>query len=356
LPREDLTPREKATLFGMVRFPSYNDRELSEALNARMSTVTSIRARLMERGLFSRAMVPSLRALGAGVLSICYGGVSCGHLVDIKQALDRGLSRLDGYDSFYALVGSLSWLEMGAFRNYTEAQRMGEGMWRRFCDLSGGMPGQPCARSHYPMELVQFHNYFDHAPLVARLLAARGDPVLPRRVPPAVARRLSPVERLVLYGMVKRPGASDKEIAGGLGVSRQAVARVRRLLVKEGRLMPVVIPNLRMLGFELLAFFHFRLDACKAPEAQEGAVRQILEGIPHIFAMSAGPEVLVLGAYSSQSGFEKGSIRLIRGLEGACLLDGSPVVLTFPVGDTVAVKDHDYVQFVKAMLGLKIQD
>ena len=164
------------------------------------------------------------------------------------------------------------------------------------------------------------------------------------------------MEKLVLYGLVDRPGASDKAVADGLGVSRQAVARIRRHMIKGGRLMPVVIPNLEKLGFEILAFFHFRLDARKPPGAQEGAEKQILEGIPNIFAMSAGPECLVLGAYCRFPEFEKGSMRLVRSLDGAGLLDGDPVIQTFLVGNTLVVKDHDYVPFVKGMLGLKIAD
>jgi hypothetical protein len=38
------------------------------------------------------------------------------------------------------------------------------------------------------------------------------------------------VEKLVLSGLVDRPGASDKAVADGLGVSRQAVARIREEL------------------------------------------------------------------------------------------------------------------------------
>jgi DNA-binding MarR family transcriptional regulator len=356
LPREDLTPREKATLYGMVRYPGHNDRELSEVVRCKMSTVTSIRARLQDRGLCSRAMVPSLRALGAGVISVCYGGVSSGQLVDMRKAQDRGLLRSEGCDSFYALIGSFSWLELGAFRNYSDAQGSGEGMWSRLTGVMGKTAGQPCVRSYYPMDLVRLHNFFDHAPLLSRHFGIKRDAGKTRSLRDWPERSLTSMEKLVLYGLVKRPGASDKDVAEGLGVSRQAVARIRRTLVREGRLVPVVLPSLGRLGFDILAFFHFRLDARKPQKAREGAVKQILDGIPNIFALSAGPECIVLGAYCRFIDFEKGSLRLIRGLDAAGLLDGSPVVQTFLVGDTVTVKDHDYVPFVKGMLGLKIAD
>lgn len=340
----------------MVRFPGYNDRELSEVVRCKMSTVTSIRARLAERGLCSRVMVPSLRALGAGVLSVCYGGVSSGHLVDMRKALDRGLFKAGGYGPFYALVGPLSWLELGAFRTYSDAQSDGEGMQSRFAEVTGGVDGQPCVRSYYPMDMVRFHNYFDHAPLLAGLFGIEHHATQPRPLPALPGRKLTLVEKLVLYGLVKRPGASDKDVAGELGVSRQAVARIRRAMVDECRLAPVVLPSLEKLGFDILALFHFRLNPRGPPGAQEGAIDQILMGIPNIFAMAAGPECIVLGAYCRFPEFEKGSMRLIRDLDAAGLLDGAPGVQTFLVADTLFLKDHDYVPFVKGMLGLGIED
>jgi hypothetical protein len=340
----------------MVRYPGYNDRELASVVRCRVSTVTAIRARLLEQGMFSRAMVPSLQALGAGIMSVSYGGVSFGQLVDMKKALERGLFRPGSCDSFHALAGSFCWLELGAFRNYSDACRDSDGMWRRFNDCMAGAQGQPCVRSHYPMDLVQFHNFFDHSSILSGLFNIRRDGGQPRQVPPPPGRKLTSVEKLVFYSLVKRPGASDKAVASGLGVSRQAVARIRRLMVKEGRLFPVVFPRLEKLGFDILAFFHFRLDHRKPPTARSGAVKQILEGIPNIFAMSIGPECIVLGAYRGFPEFELGSTKLIRRLDGAGLLEGAPAVQTFLAGDTVVVKDHDYVPFVKGMLGLKIAD
>ena len=351
-----LSPGEKATLYAMVRFPSYNDRELARAIRAKQSTVTATRARLFERGRFSRVNIPSFRALGAGVLSICHDGVPSAQTPG-PGANPRQASCPDGEcDSFYALAAPSGWLEMGAFRDYSEAQRRGE--WLRN-GPAGHCPeaaGPPCIRSRFPMEMVRFHNLFDFSPLLARLFSIRGKAVGPRPLPDGPARRLSAVERLVLYGLVRWPCDPDRAVAGALGVSRQAVARVRRLLVGDGRLVPAVIPDCGKLGVELLALFHCRLDIRRPPEEQEGAREQVLGAVPHIFAMSAGPEVVALGAYERLADIEKGTMGTLRRLGDLGLLEGAPAVRTFLLEDSTFMRNLDFVPFVKSILGLSIAD
>jgi len=206
------------------------------------------------------------------------------------------------------------------------------------------------------MEMVRFHNLFDLSPLLAGLFSMRGKAVGPRVLPQPAPRRLTQVERLVLYGLVKWPCDPDRAVAGALGVSRQAVARVRRLLAEDGRLVPAVIPDCGKLGLELWALFHCRLDTHRSPEEQEGAREQVLGAIPHVFAMSAGPEVVALGAYGRLADLEKGSMGTLRRLGELGLLEGSLAVRTFLLEDSTFVRNLDLVPFVKGILGLDIAD
>ena len=356
MPREELTPKEKATLCGMARYPSYNDRELSEILREKMSTVTSIRRRLRVRGLYFKSMVPSFRALGCEVMAICYGGVSSGYLVDMKKAVDRGLFEGEEDASFFAQVGTFSWLELGAFRDFSEAKRKGEGLWRKLDAVLGGVRGHPCVQSSYPIDQMEIHNFFDHMPLLSKLfrLPAPKERAGPARRRPG--RKLSSIERLVFYGLVKWPDVPDKFIADKLSVSRQAVARIRKALVKEGFISPLIIPSLDKLGYDILAYFRFHLSPRDSDRGREAAVNTILKAVPHIFAMSAGFECAAVGAYCTFPEFEKTTTALIRRLEDAGHLEGAPEVQTFLLPDTVMVKNHDYVPVVKSMLELNIED
>jgi hypothetical protein len=356
LPREDLTPKEKATLYGLARYPGCNDRELSDILSEKMSTVTSIRRRMKGRGLFFRAMVPSFGALGCEVMAVCYGGVSSGCLVDMKKAQDRGLFSGREDASFFAQIATFSWLELGAFRNYSEAKRKGEGMWRKLNVLLGGVPGHPCTQSYYPMDQLTIHNFFDYTALLGKLFgfSARGDRARAARQTPS--RKLTSIERLVFYGLVKYPDARDKVVADRLSVSRQAVARIRRLLVDEGFLTPIIVPGLDKLGYDIVAFFRFHLNPCNTLKERGATVYALLQGVPNIFAFSAGLECVLVGAYCTFPEFEHSSIQLTKRLEDAGRLEAAPEIQTFLLSDTVVVKNHDYLPVVKSMLDLKLDD
>jgi len=355
LPREDLTLKEKATLYGMTRFPGYNDRELSEVLNEKMSTVTSIRRRLKERGVCFKAMVPSFRALGCEVISLCYGGISSGLLIDMKKAMERGLFVGNDDSAFFAQVGTFSWLELGAFPNFSSAKGQGEVMWKKLNDILGGVSGQPCLQSYYPLDQMRIHNFFDYTGLLSELFHLDRRPQRRPASEGHPTRKLSHIEKLVFYGLVKHPDVADKVVAEHMKVSRQAVARIRKLLIKEGFLFPLVIPNLEKLGHEILVYFRFHLNPRLGEKARAGAVQTIVNGVPNLFSFSTSLECVAIGAFCTFPEFEKSSHRMIRRLEERKLLEGAPDLQTYLLPDTVIVRNHDYVPLVKNLLELDIE-
>ncbi len=68
--QKSLSRNEELVLYGMVRFPNRNDRELAEVLNLKDSTVNYCRNQLEKRNLFQLVYVPVLNRLGFELLSI----------------------------------------------------------------------------------------------------------------------------------------------------------------------------------------------------------------------------------------------------------------------------------------------
>ena len=62
---KDLSPNEKAVFHALVKYTSLNDRELSEQVAVKLSTVTAIKNRLKSRGYFMTVRVPQLQRLGS---------------------------------------------------------------------------------------------------------------------------------------------------------------------------------------------------------------------------------------------------------------------------------------------------
>ncbi|MEM2899573.1 MAG: hypothetical protein QXT63_02170 [Thermoplasmata archaeon] len=67
-----LSKNEKLTLYGLVKYPDYNDREIAEKIGLKMSTVTAIKNRLKKNNVFSTIRVPLLQNLGCEMLEVGY--------------------------------------------------------------------------------------------------------------------------------------------------------------------------------------------------------------------------------------------------------------------------------------------
>ena len=71
-----LTEKEKLVLYGIVKYPKFTDKELSETLKLKHSTVTSIRHRLKESDYFRRLIIPRLQNMGCKMLVAIYTNFS----------------------------------------------------------------------------------------------------------------------------------------------------------------------------------------------------------------------------------------------------------------------------------------
>jgi len=73
--RNELSNNEKLVLYGLTRYPLDNDRQLSEKVNLKMSTITAIKNRLKTRNYYFTARIPMLNDLGCELVNIIYGRI-----------------------------------------------------------------------------------------------------------------------------------------------------------------------------------------------------------------------------------------------------------------------------------------
>ena len=67
--KRGLTGNEKQVLYGLIHHPVLNDRELSELLGVKVSTVTAIRRRLRRAEYFVTRRLPMMHRLGWEILA-----------------------------------------------------------------------------------------------------------------------------------------------------------------------------------------------------------------------------------------------------------------------------------------------
>ena len=101
-------------------------------------------------------------------------------------------------------------------------------------------------------------------------------------------RELKSVDYQILFELIKNPRLSDRQLAKILGVSQPTVTRKRAVLEKEGLLEYTAVPNLRKLGFEIIAFSFGRWDLAKYPDTRVEETRDFFSKNPNVIFLSTG--------------------------------------------------------------------
>lgn len=98
-----------------------------------------------------------------------------------------------------------------------------------------------------------------------------------------VDRSFSVNERLTFYGLVQYPEYTDKEIAKALKIKVPTVTAIRHRLLSEGLFYNIRIPNLHMLGAELLSVSYNSFGSSVPLQKQMKVTDDLIKDRPEIF-------------------------------------------------------------------------
>ncbi len=322
--KRGLTANEKQVLYGLVRHPVLNDRELSELLNVKVSTVTAIRRRLRRADYFVTRRIPMMNRLGWELL---IGGHARLDLTQGSQVVPKlreaFRDRMPGLFHVAAAADHLSFL--GFARDYTGARAEVDEL-RQGLDRAGLLSDGDVSFASFPMALSAVPAFFDYSHSLALAfdledrMAVRldrgkmGDVELTRK------------ETEVLKGLVRYPEVSDKGLAQRVKVSRQAVSKMRREFEAEGLLRTARIPNLRLLGFDLYVTAFARFVPSSSLKTRADAVERLLKVAPVFFLTSDDAEIAVIGASRSYEQFSTLRAALTKHFQERGFLHGDPDV------------------------------
>jgi len=351
-----LTPKEKTTLYGLVRYPDLNDRALSEVLDEKMSTVTSIRRRLHERGYFMKVRIPQFHNLGCEIMTVGHGSFRpvAPYGNDILTRTEETVPA-----TYFGISNPYHFVMLGAACNYTQARTTYDEYYRnqRFVKA---VDENDLSFSYLPYQLTNILNFFEFAPLLNHLFEM-GDKDI-GKVTEANGRRatnrareeveLSLTERKVLFGLVRYPELPDKALSERIKVSRQVVSKMRRKLEAEGFIRTAIIPDLPRLGMGMIIFTHYMLNPKTAGSFNEKSLIGAREGLPSFFLCSLPYEFYSLSTFRSYQEFERISEKYFKTYSESKALLRSPVILPFSLEDLTFFRNHTYSGVLKSMLGL----
>lgn len=100
--------------------------------------------------------------------------------------------------------------------------------------------------------------------------------------------KLKSIDYEIISELIKNSRLSDRQVAKRLGISQPTVTRRRAQLEKEGLLDYTGVPDLKKLGFEILAFTFGKWSFQKIPETHAEEIKEFIRKHPGTIFMSTG--------------------------------------------------------------------
>jgi DNA-binding Lrp family transcriptional regulator len=99
---------------------------------------------------------------------------------------------------------------------------------------------------------------------------------------------LKDVELRLIAELVKNSRRSDRQLAKAIGTSQPTVSRTIKKLEKEGLLDYTAVPDLKKLGFEILAFTFGKWNFQKNPDTHVDEMKKFIDEHPNLIFVSTG--------------------------------------------------------------------
>lgn len=346
--KRGLTANEKQVLYGLVRHPVLNDRELSELLSVKVSTVTAIRRRLRRADYFVTRRIPMMNRLGWELL---VGGHARLDLAQGTQVLPRLREALkDRLPGLFHVAASADHLSFLAFaRDYTAARAEADEL-RQTLDRVKLLGDGDVRLSAFPMTLSSLPSFFDYSHTLAIAFDIEDRLVSKMDHAKVGDLELTRKETEVLKGLVRYPELSDKSLASRVKVSRQAVSKMRREFEAEGLLRTARLPNLRLLGFDLYISAFARFAPSSTLKARMDPFERLLRATPTFFLVSDDAEAVVIGASRSYEQFSILRSNLTKHFEERGHLRGDPDVYVGLTSTTEILRNCEFAPLIQGLM------
>jgi DNA-binding MarR family transcriptional regulator len=353
-----LNKNEKLVLYGLIKYPLYNDRELSEKIRLKMTTVTAIKNRLKKNRYYYTVRIPVLQNLGCELLMTAMLNFN-----PLKTERDRSKAHDDIYgdnvpELFFSVTETDQGFCLGMAKNFTEIHHAIEKIEQVYRENEIIDVDKP-SYSYFPFEYSKILNFFDYAPIIKHTfnVSFRGEDseISPAEIPKTDITKLSNVEKRVLYGLIKYPDIPDSKIAENIEVTRQVVSKLKKSFETDGILKTLRIPNLRKLGFEILAVSKYMHNP-KIPFEKRGkGIKQVLAEFPQIFLITGNLESLMINICRDFTEFQELKNKAYAHFKKQEFLIEEPEIMIFSIPNLKIIIEHNYASLLKKILNLDLK-
>ncbi len=348
-----LSKNEKIILWGLVRYPMLNDRQLSDKIGVRMSTLNAIKNKMKRMDLIFDRIVPNVEILDYELLSVNWTQLS-------RMVKDKGdVSHLKNLflnhpNTYTAMIFGDTLFYLSLYKNYTHFKISEDQIMSGLKDRGLFLENR-WHSTLYPLTISSLTKNFDYTAVLERAFSIgpkgnpeKGNAEFSLQKAKDKIYHLSKKEKMILKGILEAPDLPDNKIASNLDTTRQAVARHKKELLDLGVIKKTRVIDYGKLGFNILCLVEATYERNDPSNRKGPDVRSL--HLPSFFAVYGGSETISLSLFRDFDQFTKNRQLYSTALEEFCNLKHEPSINLFSPGDTITIKHQEYLPLIEKFL------
>jgi DNA-binding MarR family transcriptional regulator len=347
----ELTKKEKLMLYGLAKYPHLTDKSLSEKLNLKHSTVSSIRHRLHKDEYFRKLIIPRLQDMGCQMLVVIYTNFS--PLIPLDERVDITGKTIEVFDEIFFSVGEQDkGFSLSLSKDYATIGRINDIRTQTFGGR-GLLEEEYPNTVVFPFEISKIYRFFNFAPLMKssfKLDFEEEEKIIDFGVKQEEREIFSDTEKNVYCMMVSYPEMSDSDIGRELGVSRHTISRLKRKFEENNLVRKICLPNLQRLGFEILAFYHIKFDPRNPPDMEDDQTVSLMNDSTILLA-SRRFEAVMISVYNDYDEYKNDIMRVMQILKSNKWIAEDPTIKTYGLNTMVYIKDFKFAPITHKIVG-----
>ena len=347
----ELTKKEKLMLYGLVKYPQLTDKEISEKLDLKHSTVTSIRHRLKENEYLRKLIIPKLQIMGCEMLVVIYTNFS--PLIPLLERVQITGETIEVFPEIFFSVGEQDkGFSLSLSKDYATIGRINDIRTQTFGGR-GLLEEEYPNTVIFPFEISKIYRFFDFTPLLKSsfCLDSESDVEFENiNFGNIESVTLSDTEKNVYCMLISYPESSDSDIGREIGVSRHTISRLRRKFEEKNLMSKINLPNFVKLGFEILAFYHIRFDPRNPPNMDNDDALSLISDSTVFFATRRF-EAVMISIYKNYDDYKTDMMKIMQVLKENRWIAKDPMILTYGLSTMAFIKDFKFAPIVSKIIG-----
>ncbi|KYK30790.1 MAG: hypothetical protein AYK22_03210 [Thermoplasmatales archaeon SG8-52-3] len=347
----ELTKREKLVLYGLVKFPSMTDKELSKKLDLKHSTVTSIRLRLKNNEYVKKLIIPKLQSMGCEMLVVIYSQFSL--LIPLPERVVITEEAIEVFDEIFFSVGEQDkGFSLSLSKDYATIGRINDIRTQTFGGR-GLLEEEYPNMVVFPFEISKIYRFFDFGPLLNYYFGLEfkeEQQIENINFGNKETSIFSDTEKNAYCMLISYPDLADSEIGRDLGVSRHTISRLRRKFEDTNLMSKLIIPNFIKLGFEILGFYHIRFDPRNPPNLDDDEAASLMSNSTVFFA-SRRFEAVMISIYKDYDHYKTDQMQIFQILKENQWIAEDPIIRTYSLSTLAIIKDFKFAPFAGKIVG-----